>query len=135
MNAKVGSSHNRKSGIFLTARSGSIVPSIPRANPPMRDNTVQPYQYIAGPSPLLPADHQKSTRFVAGWKVNRGQFICSATKYSTRKVTPNTMANLLTLVADAQDAVEDAVAGAVALAMVVAVVVVVVVMIQSPAHY
>src|SRR5258705_208726 len=138
MNAKVGSSHNRKSGIFLTARSGSSVPSRPRADPPSRANTVQPYQYIAGPSPLRPAAHQRSTRLVAGWKVNNGQFICSASRYSKGKVTPNTMANVFTLVADAQetvdDALEDTAEDAGALVTLVTDVVVLVVMIRTPAH-
>jgi hypothetical protein len=68
------------SGIFLVTLSGSSVARKPSMAPARRLVAVQPYQYMAGPSPLLEASHPQTMRFVAGWKVNSGQFICRQSK-------------------------------------------------------
>src|SRR5689334_4749876 len=52
--ARIGSSQTRVSGIFLAVLSGSSVASRLTRNPTTRVVAVQPYQYMAGPSPLLP---------------------------------------------------------------------------------
>jgi hypothetical protein len=80
MKDSTGSSHNRNSGILLVALSGRSVASAPRIVLPIRHDATQPYQYMAGPSPLLPGAHPKSTRFVAGWKVKSGRLKISEAK-------------------------------------------------------
>src|SRR3954449_12045622 len=103
MNASTGSSQMRAKGIFLVTLSGSRVASRPTTSPTRRDNALQPYQYMAGPSPLLAAAHQKSTRFVPGWYVNSGRLNHSHKIYMIGTAIPNTTANVLNLADAASD--------------------------------
>src|SRR3954452_5304910 len=103
MTANTGSNHIRNKGIFLVTLSGSRVASRPTTNPTRRVNALQPYQYMAGPSPLLAAAHQKSTRFVPGWKVNSGRLNHSHRIYMTGTAIPNATANALNLTDVASD--------------------------------
>ena len=73
--AKTGISQTKTSGIFLATFSGSIATMLPKMHATMSAFAVQPYQVMFGPSPLLAASNPQAKRFVAGWKVNSGQFI------------------------------------------------------------
>src|SRR5262245_18634209 len=130
MNPSTGSSHTSASGIRRMTLSGSSIPSRPRTSPTSRDIMVQPYQYMAGPSPLGAAAHQKSTRFVAGWKVNSGRLNHSQATYMTGTEIPKTMTKVLNLA----DAAKDEVARS-ALAVDVDCVAAVVLMIRIPGRY
>src|SRR4051812_47048406 len=132
MSASTGSSHIRDNGIFLVTLSGSRVASRPKTDPTRRDSTVQPYQYMVGPSPLLAGAHKNSTRFVAGWKVNSGRLNHSHRKYMTGTEIPNTTANVLNLADAASDDVAALARGE---AVDVVGVVMVVFMIRTPGHY
>src|SRR5437868_3678545 len=57
---RIGSSQTRMSGIFLVTLSGSSVARKPSMAPARRLVAVQPYQYMAGPSPLLDASHPQT---------------------------------------------------------------------------
>src|SRR5262245_37439566 len=59
--------------LFWTKFSGSNAPMIPKAKLATRHVAVQPYQYMAGPSPLRAAAQKRSTRLVPGWYVNSGR--------------------------------------------------------------
>src|SRR5215475_3414104 len=105
MKANTGSSQTSVSGMRLTMLSGSSVPSRPRMEPTRTVITVQPYQYMVGPSPLLAGPHQNSTRFVAGWKVNSGRLNHSQSTYMIGTEIPNTMTKVLNLADAAKDEV------------------------------
>src|SRR5262245_45289811 len=130
MNASTGSSHTSASRIRLMTLSGSSIPIRPRTTPTSRVIMVQPYQYMAGPSPLRAAAHQKSTRFVAGWKVNSGRLNHSQATYMIGTEIPKTTTKALNLA----DAARDEVARAV-LAVDVDCVAAVVIMIRIPGRY
>src|SRR5262245_14867873 len=71
---RIGSSQTSMIGIFLAMLSGSRVARYPRTAPPTRVVAVQPYQYMAGPSPLRLGPQPHSRRLTAGWYVKSGQF-------------------------------------------------------------
>src|SRR5262245_28859933 len=125
MNAKVGSSHNSQSGTLVATFCGSIAAMMPTKVHTTRHNAVQPYQYMAGPSPLLPASHPQPKRLVAGWKVNSGKLNRSQTTYMIGMAIAKPMANALNLAETAKDE-------RCAAADCVAVLVVVLVMTRSP---
>jgi hypothetical protein len=118
--------HTRANGILLVTLSGSIVAIPPRMEPAIRTVAVQPYQYIAGPSPLRDASHPKTIRFVAGWKVKSGKFQNRQTRYSNGHTMANVTTKVLNLAEVASDDVDGLAPTAVGL-------VVVVVMTRTPA--
>src|SRR5262249_15199558 len=130
MNANIGNNHTSASGMPLTTLAGNSVASRPRTDPMRRDITVQPYQYIVGPSPLRAGPHQNSTRFVAGWKVNRGRLNHSQATYTIGTEIPNTTTKALNLADVAKDEV-----ALTALAVDVDCVAAVVIMIRTPGRY
>src|SRR5262245_808329 len=130
MKARIGSSQTSASGMRLTTLSGNSVPSRPRTAPTRTESTVQPYQYMVGPSPLLAGPHQNSTRFVAGWNVNSGRLNHSQATYTIGTEIPNTMTKVLNLADAAKDEVPRA-----ALALEEDCVAAVVLMTQTPGRY
>ncbi len=102
---------------------------MPTITPTMRTVAVQPYQYMAGPSPLLAASHHQANRFVAGWNVNRGRFQRTQITYITGAAIPAATVNALNLADDANDGV-----AGVALVDDVDCAAVVVLMIRTPGH-
>jgi hypothetical protein len=99
--ANIGSSQTSASGIFLVTLAGSIVATIPTMSPTMRTVATQPYQYMAGPSPLLAASQPQANRFVAGWKVKSGRFNSTQITYITGEVIAIATVNALNLVDEA----------------------------------
>ena len=68
MNARIGKQPQQRQRNRLDHTfSGSRVASQPRTVQATSIVAVQPYQYMAGPSPLRPGAQPKSTRLVAGW--------------------------------------------------------------------
>jgi hypothetical protein len=124
---KIGSIHARAMGIFLDTLSGSIAATMPRMVATIRTVPVQPYQYMAGPSPFLGASHPQAMRLVAGWKVNSGRFHQTQLRYVSMPAMLNVIAKLLNLDDFANEV------GRVA-AAVLAVAVALVFMIRTPEH-
>src|SRR5262245_13104841 len=66
--AMMYSAHTRIfTSLFWTKLSGSREPMSPKSGLATRHVAVQPYQYMAGPSPLRAAAQKRSTRLVPGW--------------------------------------------------------------------
>src|SRR4051794_9600858 len=123
--ATIGVIQTNANGIFRLTLSGSTVAMAPRRAPTISTVAVHPYQYIAGPSPLLAASHPSTIRFVAGWKVNSGRFQNRQTKYNNGQTIAKVIAKVLNLADVASDDVDERAE---------TVVVVVVVMIRSPGY-
>src|SRR5471030_1967034 len=92
---RIGRIHASATGIFLEILSGSIAATMPRIVATIRTVPVQPYQYMAGPSPLLGASQPHTMRLVAGWKVNSGRFHQTQLRYVSMPTMLNVIANVL----------------------------------------
>src|SRR3954452_14105242 len=93
--ATTGKIQTNASGIFRLRFSGSTVAMAPRMAPTISTGAVHPYQYIAGPSPLLAASHPTTIRFVPGWKVNSGSFQNRQPKYNNGQPIAKVIAKVL----------------------------------------
>src|SRR5882757_4687183 len=123
--ASSGSSQTKASGIFLLTPSGNVMAIRPTMAATIMTVAVQPYQYMAGPSPLRAASQPQAMRFVAGWKVKSGRFQSTQIAYITGAVMPKATTKVLNLAEAANDDVD----GVVRL-----VVAVVVIMSRTPAR-